>query len=45
MDLGETLETKVMRETGVGHMTGKLEVMIEGTIEASATVDQGQVPG
>ena len=32
-----------MKETGVGHMRGKLEVIIEGTIEASPTVDQGQV--
>ena len=45
MDLGETLETKVMKETGVGHMIGKLEVIIEGTIEVSVTVDQGQVQG
>ena len=32
-----------MREIGVGHMIGKLEVMAEGTIEVSVTVDQGQV--
>ena len=32
-----------MREIGVGHMIGKLEVITEGTIEASVTVDQGQV--
>ena len=44
MDLGETLETKAMKETGVHHMM-KLEVMIGGTIEASVTVDQGQVQG
>ena len=42
MDLGETLKTKVMKETGVGHSIG---VIIEGTIEASVTVDQGQVQG
>ena len=45
MNLGETLETKVMKETGVGHMIGKLEVIIEGAIEASVTVEQGQVQG
>ena len=43
MDSGETLETKAMRETGVGHMISKLELIIEGTIELSVTVDQGQV--
>ena len=43
MDPGETLETKAMREIGVGHMIGKLEVITEGTIGASVTVDQGQV--
>ena len=41
----KTLETKAMKETAVGHMIGKLEVVIEGTIEASVTVDQGQVQG
>ena len=39
----ETLETKAMREIGVGHMIGKLEVITEGTIEASVTADQGQL--
>ena len=39
----ETLETKAMTEIGVGHMIGKLEVITEGVIEASVTVDQGQV--
>ena len=43
MDFGETLEIKAMREIGVGHMIGKLEVITEGTIEVSATEDQGQV--
>ena len=43
MDSGETLEIKTMREIGVGHMIGKLEVITEGTIETSVTVDQGQV--
>ena len=32
-----------MREIGVGHMLGKLEVITEGTIGVSVTVDQGQV--
>ena len=45
MDLEKTLETKAMKETRVGHMIGKLEIIIEGTIEASVTVDQGQVQG
>ena len=27
IDLGETSETKAMRETGVGHMIGRLEVI------------------
>ena len=45
MGSGKTFETKVMKETGVDHMIGKLEVMIEGTIEASVTVDQNQVLG
>ena len=43
MDSGETLEIKAMREIGVGHMIGKLEIITEGTIRASVTVDQGQV--
>ena len=43
MDLGETTEIKVMKDTGVGHMIGTLEVIIDGTIEASVTVGQGQV--
>ena len=43
MDLGEILETKAIRETGVGHMIGKLEVITEGTIEASVTVGQDLV--
>ena len=43
MDSGETLEIKAMREVGVGHMIGSLEIITEGTIEASVTVDQGQV--
>ena len=33
MDSGETLEVKAMKETGVSHMIGKLEVITEGTIE------------
>ena len=45
MDLGETLETKFMKEMGVGYMIGILEVIIERTIEVSVTVDQGQVQG
>ena len=45
MDLGETLATKAMREEGVGHMVGKIEVITEGTIEASVKVDKGQVQG
>ena len=32
-----------MRETGIGHMIGKLEAITEGTIRALVTVDQGQV--
>ena len=32
-----------MREVGVCHMIGNLEIITEGTIEASATVDQDQV--
>ena len=43
MDSGEILEIKAMRETGVGHMISKLEVITEETIEALVTVDQGQV--
>ena len=42
MDSGETLEIEAMREI-VGLMIDKIEVMTEGTIEASVTVDQGQV--
>ena len=41
MDSGETLETKAMREVGVGHMIGNFEIITEGKIEV--TVDQGQV--
>ena len=40
---GELLETKAMKETGVGHMIGKTEVITEGTIEASVIVGLGQV--
>ena len=43
MDSGETSKTKAMREIGVGHMIGKLEVITEGTIEVSVTADQGEV--
>ena len=43
MDSGEILETKAMRKVGVGHMIGNLEIITEGTIEASVTVDQDQV--
>ena len=43
MDSGETLEIKAMREIGVGHVIGSLEIITEWTIEASVTVDQGQV--
>ena len=43
MDSGETLETIAMKETGVGHMIGKTEVITERTIEASVTAGQGQV--
>ena len=43
MDSGETLKAKAITETGVGHMIGKLEVIKEGAIGASVTVDQGQV--
>ena len=32
-----------MKETGVGHMIGKTEVITEGKIEASLIVGQGQV--
>ena len=39
----EILETKAMTEIGVGHMIGKLEVITEGPIEASVTLDQGKV--
>ena len=42
MDSGEILEIKAMREVGVGHMICKSEVITEGTIKASVTVDQGQ---
>ena len=42
MDSGEILEMKAMREVGVGHMVGNLEIITEETIGASVTVDQGQ---
>ena len=35
----ETLEPKAVKETGVGHMIGVLEVITEETIEALVTVD------
>ena len=37
------LEVKIMRGIGVVHMKDKIEV--EETVEALATVDQGQVQG
>ena len=40
MDSGETIEIKTMREVEVGHIIGSLELITEGTIEASVTVDQ-----
>ena len=40
---GELLETKVMKERGVGHMIGKTEVITEGIIEASVIVGLGQI--
>ena len=43
MDLGEILEIKAMRETGVGHMIGKLEAIREVTIGALVTLYQHQV--
>ena len=43
MDSGEILEIRAMTEVGVGHMIGNLQIITEGTIEASVTVDQGQV--
>ena len=43
MDSRVTLETKAMKETGVGHMIDKLGTMTEGTIDVSVTVGQGQV--
>ena len=42
-DSGEILEIKAMIEVGVGHMIDSLEIITEGTIEASLIVDQGQV--
>ena len=38
---GETLDIKIVIETGVGHMKDRIE--IERIVEASVTVDQGQV--
>ena len=43
MDSGEILEIKAMSEVGVGHMIDNLEILTEGTIEISVTVDQNQV--
>ena len=43
MDLGEISEIKAMREVGIGHMMGNLEIITEGTIEALVTVDQCQI--
>ena len=39
MDSGEILGSKAMREVGVGHMIGNLEIVTKGTIEALVTVD------
>ena len=39
----KTLETEAMREIRVGDMMGKPEEITRRTIEASVTVDQGQV--
>ena len=43
MDSGEILEIKAMREVGVDHIIGSLEIITEETIETSITVDQDQV--
>ena len=40
---GETLQIKIVIETGVGHIKDRKEM--EGTVEALVTVDQGQVQG
>ena len=40
---GELVETKATKETGVGAMIGKTEVITEGTIKVSVTVGHGQV--
>ena len=32
-----------MKETGIGHMIGKIEAITGGTIEASVILGQGQV--
>ena len=34
---------QTMKETGVGHMIGKIEAIIEGTIEVWVIVDQGHI--
>ena len=43
MDLGEISKIKAMREVGVGHMIGNVEIITEGRMEALVTVDQGQL--
>ena len=40
---GEIVGIKAMREVGVGHVIDNLEIITEGTVEASVTLDQGQV--
>ena len=35
------LRTKTMKETGIGHMIGKIDAITEGTKEGSVIVGQG----
>ena len=43
IDLGEIIESKAMREVGIGQMIGKLGVTIEGMTKVSVVVDQDLV--
>ena len=42
MDSGEISEIKTMREVGVGHMNGNLEILTAGTIVVLVTVIKGR---
>ena len=42
MDIGETIEMRIMKEVGVGLEKGNIKLILEGTIEVATVVDLDQ---